>query len=105
VSARRPLCGNDPSARGQLTTEDHLAVAGFREYLAARKALPAILAAASRSQWRVYSYDADQWMPIGSASDSPDEAREKQRKFAARYPNLPTAVVRETVTYTIEEQS
>lgn len=62
-----------------------------------------LLNRAGREQWRVYSYDAGDWMPTGSTSNTPGEAREKQHKFAARHPCLPTAVVRETVTYQIED--
>lgn len=65
--------------------------------------LDAVLAKASESRWRVYSFDAGDWMPTGTACDSPGEARRKQRQLAARYADMPTAIVRESRTYQTEE--
>jgi hypothetical protein len=65
--------------------------------------LAVVLAKASETRWRVYSFDAGDWMPTGSACDSPDEARRKQQQLASRFPDMPTAVVRESRTYQTEE--
>jgi hypothetical protein len=93
VSARRPVCGNDPSA--QLTDGDRAAVEGFREFLAARNAL---------EEWRVLAFDADAWGSVGPARATLEEARLRQQQIAERFPAMPTVVVRKTVTYEIEEQ-
>ncbi|BFP50066.1 hypothetical protein KCMC57_64340 (plasmid) [Kitasatospora sp. CMC57] len=99
---RRPVCGNDPQA--QLTDGDRAAIADFKQYLAARKALPDSVASMGSEEWRVLGYDADAWSSIGPARATLEEARERQAQLAERHPGLPTAVVRKTVTYTIEEQ-
>lgn len=69
----------------------------------AQARLDAILAKAAETRWRVYSYDAGDWMPTGSACDSPDEARRKEQQLTARYPGMRTAIVRESRTYQTEE--
>lgn len=69
----------------------------------AQARLDAILAAASETRWRVYSFDAGDWMPTGTACDSPGEARRKEQQLAGRYPGMRTAIVRESRTYQTEE--
>ena len=55
-------------------------------------------------QLRRNIFDAGDWMPTGTACDSPEEARRKQQHRAGRYPGLATAIVRESRTFAIEEQ-
>jgi hypothetical protein len=96
------VCGNDP--RAELTDRDRVAVEEFRQYLAARGALPAVVEGMAREEWLVLHYDADAWGSVGPARASLEEARLRQRQLAERVPAMPTAVVRKTTTYEIEEQ-
>jgi hypothetical protein len=60
------------------------------------------LAAATETRWRVYTFGAGEWVPAGTACDSPDKARRKEQQLTARYPDMPTTIVRESRTYTEE---
>lgn len=70
---------------------------------AGRGTLAEVLTAAFVAHWRVYVYDADQWQPGSSAYNTPDQAKQRQRGLAARWPDMPTVIVRETRTYQAEE--
>lgn len=98
------MCGNDPHA--ELTDGDRAAVEEFRQCLLERaragEALPAALAAAGRTEWRVYCWDAGQWQPAGTACDSPEAADAKHAGLIRRHPRFIGRVVRETTTYSIE---
>lgn len=63
-----------------------------------------LLTRATRDQWRVYGYDAGDWMPLGTAVDSLVEAQLKQQALARRHHGIETRIVREGFTYQIEEQ-
>jgi hypothetical protein len=106
VTARRPSCGNDSPTR--LGVGDQAVVDAFQQYLvdrrAAEAALPAALHAAGQQRWRVYGYDAGQWGPVGSATGAAAEAEAKRIALVTRFPYMPTVVVRESTTYTAEEQ-
>lgn len=107
MTARRPVCGNDP--RAELTDGDRAAVAEFREYLrlrkAAEEALPAALATVTEEEWLVFGYDADAWGRVTSTSATMAEAEDKRSKLAVRYPSLMPRVVRKTTTSTYTEEA
>jgi hypothetical protein len=104
VSARRSGRGNDPQAKA--ASSNPATVEEFRQWLhehaRADEALPAVLAAAGTTQWRVYCWDAGQWQPAGMACDSREAADAKLAGLSQRHPEFIGRVVRETTTYTIE---
>lgn len=106
MSARRPVCGNDP--RAEITDGDRTAVEDFRHYLLARAtamdALPAALARANRTQWRVYCWDAEQWQPAGTACPDPDQAYAKLAALMRRHSGFIGRVVQESTAHTIDTQ-
>ena len=55
-----------------------------------------------REQWRVEGYDADVWLPVSRSFSSSEDAHARKR-VSKRYPDMPTRVVRETTTWTVEE--
>lgn len=59
----------------------------------------------SQSRWRVEGYDADQWNPLGSAEDDRETAVAKRAAWIRRLPDMPTRLVRETTTWTVEDDS
>ncbi|TXS07011.1 hypothetical protein EAO70_36440 [Streptomyces sp. adm13(2018)] len=55
-----------------------------------------------REQWRVEGYDADEWNPVSRSFTTSQDAHARKR-VSQRYPDMPTRVVRETTTWTVEE--
>lgn len=106
MTARRPACGNDPQAEVPDGYEAVIEEARqwVLEHARATKALSTVLAAAGSTRWRVYCWDAGQWQPAGTACDSPEAADAKHAGLIRRHPRFIGRVVRETTTYTIEEQ-
>lgn len=57
----------------------------------------------TRHRWHVEGWEHDEWMPVASGSDSIPEAQHKQAGVARRVPGAVMRIVRETVTYTVED--
>lgn len=62
------------------------------------------LSGRTRHCWRVEGWEHDEWTQVASASDSIPDAERKQDGVARRVPGLTMRIVRETTTYTVEEQ-
>ncbi|MBB4922189.1 hypothetical protein [Kitasatospora kifunensis] len=58
----------------------------------------------TRHRWLVEGWENGEWGPVASTSDSIPEAKLKQAGVARRFPNATPRIVRETTTYTVEEQ-
>ncbi|WP_327066811.1 hypothetical protein [Kitasatospora sp. NBC_01302] len=58
----------------------------------------------ARHRWYVEGWESGEWGMVASPSDSIPEAERKQAGVARRVPGLTMRIVRETVTYTVEEQ-
>ncbi|MFJ5785383.1 hypothetical protein [Streptomyces hydrogenans] len=58
-----------------------------------------------REQWRVEGYDAGEWNPLGLPENDRDTAVAKRAAWARRLPGVPTRLVRETTTWTVEDQA
>ncbi|MFE9738860.1 hypothetical protein [Streptomyces sp. NPDC006477] len=56
-----------------------------------------------RVQWRVEGYDADEWNPLGLPEDDHETAVAKRASWKQRLPGVPTRLLRETTTWTVEE--
>lgn len=63
------------------------------------------LSGRTRHRWYVEGWEHGEWGMVASASDSIPEAQRKQAGVARRVPDLTTRIVRETTTYTVEEQT
>jgi len=88
--AAKPATGRCPTGHGY-TQHDAPTVTAT--------ALAEVLAAPSETHWRVYVHDAGQWQPGSAPYDTQDKAQWRQRQLAARWPDMPTAIVRGTTTY------
>ncbi|MFE6103214.1 hypothetical protein ACFVQ4_25100 [Streptomyces laurentii] len=58
-------------------------------------------ARAARSTWRVEGYDANEWNPVSCTFQRSEDAHDRKRR-SHRYPDMPSRIVRETTTWTIE---
>jgi len=54
-----------------------------------------------RVTWRVEGYDADEWNAISCTFQRSEDAHDRKRRIH-HYPDMPTRVVRETTTWTVE---
>jgi hypothetical protein len=59
----------------------------------------------TRHCWRVEGWENTEWGQVASASDTLAEAQRKQGNIGRRFPGVATRIVRETVTYTVEEHA
>jgi hypothetical protein len=57
----------------------------------------------TRHCWRVEGWENNEWGQVASASNLLADARRKRGHVAQRVPDMVTRIVRETVTYTVEE--
>ncbi|MFE1272095.1 hypothetical protein [Streptomyces sp. NPDC058758] len=57
-----------------------------------------------RVQWLVEGYDADQWNPRTGLLQTQEAALRGQESLQRRYPDMPTRIVRETTTSTVEDE-
>lgn len=57
----------------------------------------------TRHRWHVEGWENGEWGMVASASDSIPEAQRKQASVGRRVPGLTMRIVRETVTYTVEQ--
>ena len=57
-----------------------------------------------RRRWHVEAWENNEWGMVASPSDTLPEAEKKQAGVARRVPGLTTRIVRETTTFTVEEQ-
>ena len=58
-----------------------------------------------RVQWCVEGYHADEWNPLGQAEDDRETAVAKRAAWGRRLPGVPTRLVRETTTWTVEDET
>lgn len=93
-------CGNDPRTR--LTPGDQAAVDEFEALLLKRR--DDELAARTRHRWWVEVKEADGWMPVASPSGSIPEAEHKLAGVQRRNGSAVLRIIRETVSYSYEEQ-
>ncbi|MFB7359615.1 hypothetical protein [Streptomyces gardneri] len=54
-----------------------------------------------RSTWRVEGYDADEWNAVSCTFQRSEDAHARKR-VSQRYPDMPTRVVHEKTTWTVE---
>ncbi|MFF9844642.1 hypothetical protein [Streptomyces sp. NPDC013740] len=62
-------------------------------------------ARAPRSTWRVEGYDADRWLPLGMPEEDRETAVARRASWEQRLPETPTRLVRETTTWTVEDDT
>ncbi|MFD0074306.1 hypothetical protein ACFVIY_17915 [Streptomyces sp. NPDC127166] len=56
------------------------------------------------STWRVEGHDVDRWLPLGLAEEDRQTAVARRSDWDLRLPDTPTRIVRETTTWTVEDQ-
>lgn len=56
-----------------------------------------------RVTWHVEGYDADEWNPCTGYHRNREDALQGLKNLQHRYPGMPTRVVRETTTWTVED--
>jgi hypothetical protein len=93
------VCLSGPDRRPYWLELDPARAQALRDDLAP----PAAEARPPRERWCVEAYDADEWNPLGLTGDDRETAVARRASWARRRAELPTRLVRETTTWTVEE--
>ncbi|MGW6395431.1 hypothetical protein ACWFR1_34185 [Streptomyces sp. NPDC055103] len=58
-----------------------------------------------QTRWHVEGYDADEWNPCTGYQRDREAALSGREGLKRRYPDMPTRLVRETTTWTVEDET